>query len=119
MKAFSLPQALFSEETRAAIAWEPFREGVEISWVYRTDDPLGPAAAFLRYEPGATVPRHNHRGFEHIFMLEGAQTDENGRYEAGDVVINPPDTQHSIVSEEGCVVLAVWQKPVEFVDPTS
>ena len=81
MKAFSLPQALFSKETRARIAWEPFRDGVEISWVY--------------------------------------QTDENGRYAAGDVVINPPDTVHSIHSEDGCVVLAVWQKPVEFVDSTS
>lgn len=29
-------------------------------------------------------------------------------------MINPPGTRHSIVSEAGCVVLAIYEKPVKF-----
>lgn len=116
MKAFSLSGVLNDPGVRANLDWEPFRDGVEISPVYRTDDPVGPSAAFLRYAPGAKVPKHMHPGFEHILVLEGSQSDENGSHKAGDMVINPPGTAHSVSSEEGCLVLAVWQAPVKFVD---
>jgi anti-sigma factor ChrR (cupin superfamily) len=114
-KAFSIPLALTSPEARQVLTWETFREGIEISWIYKTGAPDGPSAAFLRYAPGSSVPRHAHRGHEHILVLEGSQTDENGRHDAGTVVINPPGTAHSVVSEDGCVVLAVWEKPVSFL----
>jgi predicted ChrR family anti-sigma factor len=114
MEAFALTQVLCKITTLKNIIWEDFRVGVEISWVYQSDDPAGPSSAYLRYQPGAKVPQHGHSGFEHIFMLEGSQTDDNGTYVAGDVVINPPGTHHSIISEDGCVVFAVWQAPVAF-----
>jgi len=31
------------------------------------------------------------------------------------VVINPPGTRHSVSSDEGCIVLAIWQAPVRFL----
>jgi hypothetical protein len=31
-------------------------------------------------------------------------------------MINPPGTRHSIVSENGCIVLAFYEKPVEFLE---
>ena len=34
---------------------------------------------------------------------------------AGTLIINPPGTQHSVVSEAGCIVLAIYEKPVEFL----
>lgn len=95
--------------------WEELRPGVEISWLYRTEDD-GPAAAFLRYRPGASVPRHRHAGFEHVYVIEGAQSDERGRYRAGDFVVNPPGTSHSVTSPAGCIVLILWARPVEFID---
>ena len=52
-KAFALTDVLTSAKSRAALCWEPFRDGVEASWVYRSDDPDGPSAAFLRYAPCA------------------------------------------------------------------
>jgi len=92
------------------LPWEPFREGVEIYPLYKND--MGSSAALLRYEAGAKVPHHAHTGYEHIFVLSGSQSDANGKYTKGSVVINSPDTSHQVFSEEGCVVLIVWERPV-------
>ena len=101
----------------AGLAWEPFRDGIEVSWLYRNGD-HGPAAAFLRYAPGARVPFHFHAGYEHVMILSGSQTDCNGRHGPGALVINPPGTSHEVVSEDGCIVLLVWERPVVFLpDP--
>jgi anti-sigma factor ChrR (cupin superfamily) len=98
----------------STLPWEPFRPGVDRHVLYDLGD-AGPAAAFLRYAPGASVPVHEHTGFEHIYVLAGSQEDERGRYAAGDFVINPPGSRHAVRSPEGCIVLAVWQRPVRFV----
>ena len=97
--------------TQDELPWEPFRPGVDIYRLYG-DGQGGAAAALLRYQPGASVPKHDHTGFEHIFVLSGSQTDQNGEHQAGTLVINPPSTNHSVISHAGCIVLAIWEKPV-------
>jgi anti-sigma factor ChrR (cupin superfamily) len=92
-------------------AFEPFREGVEICRLVSGE----PALALLRYAPGARIPAHRHLGLETIVVLDGAQSDERGRYPAGTVAVNPPGSAHSVWSEEGCVVLIQWTRPVEFL----
>jgi anti-sigma factor ChrR (cupin superfamily) len=94
------------------LQWQPFREGVEIYPLYG-DRTQGPSAALLRYQPGATVPTHTHQGFEHIFVLSGSQSDRTGSYGIGTFVVNPPQTHHSVMSDKGCIVLIIWEKPVE------
>lgn len=94
--------------------WKPFREGIEIARLYG-DGEGGPSAAFLRYQPGATVPPHAHPGYEHILVLEGSQSDEKDVYRAGDMLISSPGSSHAVVSEEGCTVLAIWNEPVQFL----
>lgn len=96
----------------ANMPFEPFHEGVEICRLWQG----GPDAALLRYAPGASVPRHGHTGLETILVLEGSQSDENGRYFAGSLVFNPIGTEHSVWSEDGCTVLIQWEKPVSFVE---
>lgn len=93
------------------LAFQPFREGVEIFHLWQGQ----PAVALLRYAPGARVPRHRHRGLETILVLEGTQCDESGAYPAGSLVFNPVDTEHSVWTDVGCTVLIQWEKPVEFV----
>lgn len=93
--------------------WQPFREGVEICRLYG-DENQGPAAALLRYAPGAEVPRHRHTGYEHILVLSGAQADDCAEYGEGTLMISKPGTVHSVVSNKGCIVLAIWNSPVEF-----
>ncbi|MFH7242960.1 MAG: cupin domain-containing protein [Spirulina sp.] len=96
------------------IPWQPFRPGVEIHPLCQGKDT--PAQlALLRYQPGASVPRHHHPGFEHILVLWGAQEDDRGRYSAGTLTINPPGSSHRVASPEGCIVLIGWEKPVEII----
>ena len=35
-------------------------------------------AMLVRYDPGATIPRHRHLGDEQIFVLEGSVSDDAG-----------------------------------------
>lgn len=93
------------------LAWQPFREGIEIYELYGNRQ-TGAAAALLRYQPGAHVPTHEHLGFEHIFVLAGSQSDQRGTYAAGTLLISPPQSQHQVTSDEGCIVLAIWEQPI-------
>jgi anti-sigma factor ChrR (cupin superfamily) len=93
--------------------WKPLRPGIEIHRIYQ-DGPDGPSAAFLRYQPGAELPRHRHAGLEHVFVLAGSQRDERGHYEAGALIVNPPGTSHNVSSPQGCIVLVLWERPVVF-----
>ncbi|MGB0662017.1 MAG: cupin domain-containing protein [Mangrovicoccus sp.] len=93
------------------LQFEPFRAGIEIAWLRQG----APGIAVLRYASGASVPLHMHPDVEMILVLEGEQSDEAGTYTAGELVINAPGSQHSVISKEGCVVLLMWSKPVEFL----
>ena len=103
-----------AELVLGATGWEPLREGVRALRMWG-DARGGPSVALLSYDAGAQVPRHRHTGFELIYVLSGSQSDERGTYPAGSLVINPEGEEHSVRSEEGCVVLIVWERPVEFV----
>jgi len=95
-----------------SLPFEPFRDGVEIHHIRRGE----PAVALLRYAPGAGVPEHEHMGLETILVLEGSQSDERGLYPTGTLVLNPEGTRHSVQSEEGCVVLIQWDRPVRILE---
>ena len=96
--------------------WTELRPGVDEHRLYGPVDGTGSSASILRYRPGAHVPRHAHGGHEHIYVLGGSQRDERGTYRAGTLVINPPGTSHEVVSDEGCTVLIIWERPVAFID---
>jgi len=96
--------------------WQDFRDGVDIILLYG-EASQGCSSALLRYHPGARIPEHMHVGMEFLLILRGSQTDACGHYTAGTFLINPTDSSHNVLSEEGCVVLAVWEKPVRFIQP--
>ncbi len=98
--------------------WKPLRDGVELLRL-TGDGTEGPSVALLRYAPGARVPEHRHPGFEVIYVLAGAQSDERGTYSAGTLVVNRAGGSHRVWSDGGCLVLIVWERPIEFVrDPS-
>lgn len=105
-------------EWQGQVRWQPFSMGVEIYRLYG-DGVSGPTAALLRFSPGGRVALHEHMGYEHILVLEGSQVDESNRASAGSLIIHPPGTSHSILSETGCIVLAIYEKPVRFLDGRS
>lgn len=113
-----LAQLFEPEGLRALAGWRPFREGIDMIPLYGRVDAQGtPSAALLRYGPGASVPLHAHDGYEHILVLEGSQHDGDGSYERGTCVISQPGSQHTVVSTDGCTVLAIWNRPVRFLSP--
>lgn len=59
--------------------------------------------ALLRCEPGVRFPQHEHPGGEEIFVLEGALSDEFGRYPEGTWLRSPPVSAHTPFSDEGCL----------------
>ncbi len=111
---FELHDLFRIAERQHEIAWQSFRDGVDIHRLYG-DGISGPTAALLRFRKDAHVPRHEHAGYEHILVLAGTQRDQNGVARAGTLIVNPPGSEHSVVSEAGCIVLALYEKPVRFV----
>ncbi len=93
--------------------WPELRPGVRIRELFMGADLR---IALLSYIPGASVPLHLHTGDEHIFVIEGSQSDEHGEYPAGSYVFNPAGSRHSVNSRDGCLVLIQWQGPVKIVD---
>ncbi len=94
--------------------WKPFHPGVTAHWLYNEPE-SNAEAVFLLYEAGARVPLHEHLGYEHMYVLDGDQSDENGSYPAGSFVIHPPGTKHSPYSVSGCVALLIYEKGVRFI----
>ena len=96
--------------------WSPLRPGVDEHRLHGVDGGPGPTVSLLRYAPGARVPPHRHTGTEHIHVLAGSQRDARGTYRAGTVAVNLADSVHDVVSDDGCTVFIVWERPVAFLD---
>jgi anti-sigma factor ChrR (cupin superfamily) len=101
-------------EWQDEIPWQPFREGLEMHQLYG-DGASGPTALLLRFKELGEVPLHEHGGYEHILVLTKGQRDQNSEAVAGTLMINPPGTMHRVIGEPGCIVLAIYEKPVRFL----
>jgi anti-sigma factor ChrR (cupin superfamily) len=108
-----LPDLFRLAERADDLEWQPFRDGVEIHRLYG-DGLTGPSAALIRFRKEGRIPFHYHDGYEHILVLAGSQRDEHGTIPAGTLRIHPPGTSHQVVSEAGCLILAIYEKPVRF-----
>lgn len=96
----------------------PFREGVEIYRLYGNGVD-GPSAALLYSRHASHIPRHLHQGYEHILVLAGSQRDDHGILSTGTLRVHAPGTAHEVFNEAGCLVLAIYEKPVLFLDDES
>jgi len=61
--------------------------------------------ALVQWKPGTKFTNHVHPRGEEIFVLEGIFEDEHGSYPKGTWIRNPPYSQHSPFSNEGCTIL--------------
>ncbi|MEU2059708.1 cupin domain-containing protein [Streptomyces sp. NPDC013455] len=73
----------------------------------------GPAAAVVRYLPGAAARTHRHPGYELIYVLDGELETEAGVHPAGSLLSMEPDSVHTPRSPKGCLALVVWEQPVQ------
>ncbi len=69
-----------------------------------------------RISPGASIPRHSHKGSEYTLVVAGGFSDERGSYGPGEVVINGPDDTHQPVGDAGeiCFALAIRDGGLKF-----
>jgi putative transcriptional regulator len=79
----------------------------------------GYRAKLLRIQPGASVPRHTHRGEEYTVVLAGAFNDSDVVYEKGDFAEADPSLHHQPIASDGevCYCLAVTNAPLKLLSP--
>lgn len=111
---FIHPRLAVADIDLEQLDWKPFAvAGIDCVFLYRDDG--GPSSALLRFSPGTRVPSHWHRGWEHVFCLKGGFSDERGEYSKGELMFNPPGSQHrTVYSKDGCIVLMIWERGVCF-----
>ena len=85
-----------------AATWQPgLVEGLEVMPLFNDGQEN---VALVRWQPGTSFPAHVHTDGEEILVLDGVFADESGRYPKGTWMRNPPGSQHSPFSEEGCTL---------------
>ena len=90
------------------------RVGAEIHSLYSTRQTgeNGPAAALVRYRPGAAAKPHRHQGYELIYIFSGELETDDGVFGPNSLLVMEPGSVHAPRSEKGCTTLAVWEQPV-------
>ena len=70
---------------------------------------------FLKFEPGAAYPYHNHPGGEELFVIKGNCFVNEAFLEAGDYLYTPRHFKHGVRTENGCELLFLIPEEVEIV----
>lgn len=98
----------------ASLPWMPAGyPGVETRMLYA--DASGRQTVLVRMAPGARLPDHRHTGVEQSFVLEGTLVDEDGACTAGNFVWRRAGSIHTAWTPDGCLVLAIFERPNEFL----
>jgi anti-sigma factor ChrR (cupin superfamily) len=90
--------------------WVERRPGIQWRVLWEEGDRR---AVLMRYDAGATIPRHRHLGDEQIFVLEGSVSDDTGTCTAGNYARRPPGCVHTVRSAGGALVLAIMSGGTE------
>lgn len=80
------------------------------------DKQSGLATLLMKWEPGSSLPLHEHVRIEQTYVLEGSLKDEEGEATAGNFVWRPPGSQHVATSPNGAVILAFFLEPNRFFE---
>ena len=93
--------------------WKPLGMGVRQMILNHDEE----GSARLLYIPGGrAVPDHGHNGLELTLVLQGAFSDETGRFGVGDMEVADGDLEHEPMAEEGeaCICLAATDAALRF-----
>lgn len=94
-----------------ALAWQDSpMPGVSRRPLDRVGDEVARATTIVRYDPNSHFSPHVHTGGEEFVVLSGVFQDEHGDFPAGSYIRNPPQSQHTPGSKEGCIIFVkLWQ----------
>ena len=111
-----IPQPLrgYLGERLTSLPWRTL--GPRVGYVDVVPKRNGISVRLLRIAAGTAIPDHGHGGDEHTLVLEGAFSDEIGRFARGDVETAGPADVHSPIAEADgeCICLAVTHAPLRF-----
>ncbi|RKF17121.1 transcriptional regulator [Roseovarius spongiae] len=93
--------------------WKSVGGGVRQTLLHWGDDG---STRLLYIPPGKAVPDHGHNGIELTLVLQGAFSDETGRFGVGDIEVADDTLEHTPVAEPGapCICLAATDAPLRF-----
>ncbi len=97
------------------LEWQQARPLVKMKTVWE-DKESGRKAVLIRFEPGAELPLHRHKGDEYSFVIEGAISDEAGTTTAGNFTIRPNGCVHRVTSKNGATCFAVISGTTEPIE---
>jgi anti-sigma factor ChrR (cupin superfamily) len=86
--------------------WTELVPGVTAKRVW-ADPATKRTAMFIRFSPGAALPRHAHEGDELVYVLEGCVADDHAAVTAGNVGYRPDGCTHTVRSPTGATAFAV------------
>ena len=99
-----------------SLPWTPTEtEGIDMK-VLMKDDANGRWTALIRWQPGASLPLHEHTDIEQSYILEGSLSDDEGEATAGQFVWRPAGSRHRAHAPNGAVLLAVFLAPNKFLE---
>jgi anti-sigma factor ChrR (cupin superfamily) len=97
------PKFVFTDSHTAPWIDSKFAPGVQVKNLGKAN---GRAMQLVRFQPGATFPRHEHTGPEFIFLLEGEVIQNGKRLTAGWAAVAEQGTvDEQFYSETGCLFL--------------
>jgi anti-sigma factor ChrR (cupin superfamily) len=105
-----------NQEALDRLVWRDFGNGLSMSRLAREGN-----GELVLYRVRANASsdaflRHEHIGGEFYLVLRGKIADENGTYEAGDVVFLDPRSVHTPKAVGDTVVLVLWPDGVRVVE---
>ena len=78
------------------------------------DKESGIVTAYLRMEPGASLPDHEHMLIEQTYVMEGSLKCGEGECTAGNFVWRPAGSRHKAWAPHGGLMLAIFQVQNKF-----
>ncbi|WP_226780193.1 ChrR family anti-sigma-E factor [Oceaniglobus trochenteri] len=110
---FPAPLRAYAGPDVAAVRWRAMGGGLRQA---RLNTAPGASLRLLHIPAGTRLPDHGHRGLEMTLVLQGAFSDEDGRFARGDIEIANEAVHHTPVAEQGedCICLAATDAPLKF-----
>ena len=93
--------------------WKSVGGGVRQSILHADDKG---SVRLIYIPPGQAVPDHSHHGMELTLVLQGAFSDETGKFGVGDLEVADDTLEHTPIAEIGvpCICLAATDAPLKF-----
>lgn len=100
----------------AELPWKPTKwSGIWMKMLLE-DKESGLMTMLMKWEPGTSLPLHEHVRIEQTFVLEGSLADDEGEVTAGNFVWRPQGSKHVATSPKGALILAFFLEPNRFIE---